>query len=129
MIEKEDFRVKFDAAQRRWMVEWKWSGGQPSDDLKNGVTGYNVPDGAREEYGRELTTWIENGWLQEYDETKHGRPKGLIPLMAVVQESIGRVRPVLDFREINSFIDTFTADVDVCSEKLREWRQMGENVA
>ena len=33
MIEK-DFRVTFDAAQRRWIMEWKWYGGEPPDSLK-----------------------------------------------------------------------------------------------
>ncbi|XP_043202630.1 uncharacterized protein LOC122370793 [Amphibalanus amphitrite] len=30
---------------------------------------------------------------------------------------------------MNTHVDTFTADVDVCSEKLREWRRTGEKVA
>ena len=25
LIDKEDFRVAFDAARQRWTVEWKWS--------------------------------------------------------------------------------------------------------
>ncbi|XP_043206517.1 uncharacterized protein LOC122372905 [Amphibalanus amphitrite] len=128
-VEKEDFRVVFDARERRWTVEWKWSGKKPPDQLKNGVSEYHVTDEAREDYERELETWIENGWLLEYDEEKHGSPKGLIPLMAVVQENKAKVRPVLDFREMNTHLDTFTADVDVCSEKLREWRRTGEKVA
>ena len=128
-VEKEDFRVVFDARERRWTVEWKWSGEKPPDQLKNGVSEYHVTDEAREEYERELETWIANGWLLEYDEEKHGSPKGLIPLMAVVQENKAKVRPVLDFREMNTHVDAFTADVDVCSEKLREWRRTGEKVA
>ena len=129
VVDKEDFCVTFDATLSRWTVRWKWSEGEPPSCLKNGVSEYAVTEGVREEYERELAEWIENGWLLEYDEKKHGPPKGLIPLMAVVQENKGKVRPVLDFREVNSFVDTFTADVDVCNVKLREWRQMGENVA
>ena len=81
---------------------------------------------AREEYEAELETWINNDWLLECDEEEHGPPKCLIPLMAVEQKNKGKVQPVLDFREMNSFVDTYTADVDVCAEKLREWCKMGE---
>ena len=35
----------------------------------------------------------------------------------------------MDFRELNQHIDAFTADSDVCAEKLREWSQQGTNVA
>ncbi|KFD45052.1 hypothetical protein M514_14073 [Trichuris suis] len=34
----------------------------------------------------------------------------------------GEVRPVLDFRELNGHIETYTAEADVCASKLREWR-------
>ncbi|KFD54664.1 hypothetical protein M513_04364 [Trichuris suis] len=36
-----------------------------------------------------------------YDERKYGEPKGLIPLMAVVQRNKRKVRPVMDFRELH----------------------------
>ena len=129
VVDKEDFCVTFDMTRRQWTVRWKWSKGEPPNCLKGSVSEYAVKDKVREEYEQELTEWIKNGWLQEYDEEKHGPPKGLIPLMAVPQENKGKVRPVLDFREVNSFVDTYTADVDVCSDKLREWRQMGSKVA
>ena len=128
-VDKEDFRVVFAAELQRWTVEWKWSGGEPPVRLKNGVSEYTVPDEVRKDYEDEIETWIKKGWLLEYDKEEHGPPKGLIPLMVVVQENKGKVRPVLDFREINTFVDTYTADVDVCGEKLREWRQMGANFA
>ncbi|XP_043237710.1 uncharacterized protein LOC122389602 [Amphibalanus amphitrite] len=49
--------------------------------------------------------------------------------MAVVQLNKQKVRPVMDFREMNTHVDTFTADADVCNEKLREWRKLGRDVA
>ena len=49
-----------------------------------------------------------------------GPPKGLIPLMAVVQHTKGKVRPVMDYRELNEHVDAFTANADVCTAKLRE---------
>ncbi|KFD50469.1 LOW QUALITY PROTEIN: hypothetical protein M513_08696 [Trichuris suis] len=45
--------------------------------------------------------------------TKLGPAKALIPLMAVTQRSKGKVRPAMDFRELNSYIDTYTAKSDV----------------
>ena len=47
--------------------------------------------------------------------------------MAVVQRNKGKVRPVLDFRELNTFIKAFTANTDVCADKLRDCRRFGEN--
>ncbi|KRZ59014.1 hypothetical protein T02_4486 [Trichinella nativa] len=35
----------------------------------------------------------------------------------------------MDFRELNSYIENHTADADVCSQKLREWRRQGVDVA
>ena len=55
--------------------------------------------------------------------------KGQLPLMAVVQRNKNKVRPVLDWRETNRFIEAFTRDSDVCAEKLRQWRQMGNSAA
>lgn len=64
-----------------------------------------------------------------YNERVHGPVKGTIPLMAVVQQNKKKVRPVLDFRELNSYVDAHTAEADVCVEKLREWRRRGQKVA
>ena len=40
-----------------------------------------------------------------------------------------KVRPVMDFRQLNCYIDVFTANADVCAAKFREWRQKGPNVS
>lgn len=64
-----------------------------------------------------------------YPEEELGPPKGLIPLMAVIQQNKEKVRPVLDYRELNEHVDAFTAHADVCAQKLREWRQAGSNVS
>ena len=34
----------------------------------------------------------------------------------------------MDYRELNQYVDTFTADADVCASKLRRWYQHGSNV-
>ena len=64
-----------------------------------------------------------------YPEGKYAPPKGLIPLMAVLQAKKQKVRLVMDYRELNKYIDVHTANADVCVQKLREWRQKGSNVA
>ena len=56
--------------------------------------------------------------------------KGVIPLMAIEQPTKNKIRPVLDFRELNESVKCHTDDdmTDVCSEKLwsrDSWRVMG----
>lgn len=65
--------------------------------------------------------------MKAYDEESSGPARGLIPFLAVVQEHKGKTRPVLDFRELNGFVDARTADADVCADRLREWRRQGSN--
>ena len=60
---------------------------------------------------------------------EYGPAKGLIPLMAIVQVNKDKVRPVMDFCELNSHVDAFTAGADVCADKLREWRRLGTNMS
>ena len=64
-----------------------------------------------------ILQWQRNGWLLPYSEEELGLPKGLIPLMAVVQKQ--KVRPVLDYWELNGFVDAFTANAEVCTQKVR----------
>ena len=56
-------------------------------------------------------------------------PKGLIPLMAVLQANKQKVRLVMDYWELNKYVDAHTANADICVQKLREWWQKGSNVA
>lgn len=49
--------------------------------------------------------------------------------MAIVQHNKKKVRPVMDFRELNCHMQAYTASSDVCADRLREWRRHGENVA
>ena len=45
-------------------------------------------------------------------------------MMAVVQENKGKVRPVLDYRELNEYVQCHTgAEVAACDETLRRWRR------
>lgn len=128
-IEEKDFCAVYEPSKGFWTVQWKWAGGVEPGVLRNHVGEYAVPRVVRDEYEGELRKWIDDGWLVPYDDAKLGQPKGLIPLMAVVQQNKSKVRPVLDFRELNEFIDAYTAEADVCSDKLREWRKQGVNVS
>lgn len=120
-IDEDDFCAEFSMG--RWVVGWKFHDGcKPT--LTNRVGEYKIAEGLREEFDREIQQWISDGWLVPFE----GECDGIVPLLAVVQESKGKVRPVLDFRELNQFVRSKTGDAEVCAEKLREWRRWGEEV-
>lgn len=128
-IDGEDFQAMYDPIKNQWLAEWKWSEDSEPSRLTNQVESYSVPRDQLDRYEAELKRWIAEGWLVPYDVSEMGPPKGLIPLMAVLQERKQKVRPVLDYRELNAHIDAYTADADVCAEKMRTWRRMGVEVA
>ena len=128
-LEQPDFRAEFDQHTKSWTVSWKWSSDQQPEKLYNRVPEYLIPARASSEYDKELQNRIDNEWLVPYPEDKLGSPKGLISLMAVIQQNKQKVRPVLDYRELNDHMDPFMARVDICTEKLREWRRAGSKVS
>ena len=128
-VDEKDFSATYDTATNSWTAAWKWSQDSEPDALLNKVEEYSIPREARVMYENELGKWIADGWLVPYEEEKHGPVKGLLPLMAVIQRNKSKVRPVLDFRELNTRVEAFTAEADVCADKLREWRQEGVNVS
>ena len=121
-IVDKDFTAVFDGS--RWTVEWVWKGDQPPV-LKNRIDCYDkkLTGRKKEEFDREVERWIDEGILLPWDGEVVG---GLLPLMAVEQPTKHKVRPVLDYRELNKHIEchTGTEHTDVCSETLRKWRQM-----
>ena len=126
-MDAKDFTASFDDRTRTWTVAWKWADGVGPACLMNRVAEYRVPPSARQEYDEELELWLTNGWLRPYDEEVDGPPRGLVPLMAVPQAK--KVRPVLDMRELNEHVAAYTADADVCADRLRTWRRHGRRVA
>ena len=126
-IETADFVATFSGGQ--WAVRWKWADGKGPLYLKNTVPHYDVPETAQKQFDDELRLWVKEGWLQPYDEEQHGPARGLIPLLAVEQEAKNKVRPVLDYRELNEHLVPHTADAEVCREQLRKWRRHGDDVA
>ena len=126
-VNAADFTAEFSPESGGWTVAWKWAAGDGPECLSNHVAQYSVPPAARQEFDAEIEEWIANGWLQLYDEGTDGPPRGLLPLMAVQQPN--KVRPVLDYRELNGYVTAHTADADVCADQLRKWRRHGSRVA
>ena len=125
-VDDSDFVAQFDGD--KWTVKWRWKDKEPV--LQNQCGQYSISDVCKEGYDQEVEAWIQNGWLEEHSESAHGKVQGVIPLMAAFQPNKQRkVRPVMDYsRELNQYISSNPgADVAVCQEKLREWRQFGPN--
>ncbi|XP_037082439.1 uncharacterized protein LOC119103095 [Pollicipes pollicipes] len=110
-------------------VDFTWTDGTGPECLRNLVAEYPVSVDARQAYDAEIDAWINKGWLMPYDKQVDGPPHGLVPLMAVRQANQDKVRPLLDYRELNSFVMAHTAGADVCADQLRKWRRHGTRVA
>ena len=102
--EHKDFEIEYDVDRKSWTASWRWIGGVQPDNLSNSTSEYSMPHDVKPKFEEEVERWIENGWLRSYDEAELGPPKALIPLMAVVQPNKDKVRLVMDFRELNSFV-------------------------
>ena len=50
----------------------------------------------------------------------------MLPLMAVFQATKKKVRPVLDYRELNHFVACHAGSdiIDMCDEKMKKWRRL-----
>ena len=43
--------------------------------------------------------------------------------MAILQENKQKVRPVMDYRELNEHVNAYTENANVCAQTMREWQQ------
>ncbi|XP_068224554.1 uncharacterized protein [Palaemon carinicauda] len=113
VIEDPDFHARFDG--QKWTVRWFWENNE-TVTLKNKVSYYDKKlDGwKKEEFEKEVDRWIAKGILVPWKEKVD---VGIIPLMAVEQPTKNKVRPVLDFRELNVNVKCHTGDdvTDVCT--------------
>jgi len=120
-VDDPDFHASFENGQ--WTVSWRWSGESPKK-LQSRVSEYKCTQEPqlRERYRAEIENWISKGWLKPWN----GPAAGIIPLLAVFQPTKDKVRPVMDYRELNNFVECHTGDdmVAVCGDKLRKWRQL-----
>ena len=122
VIEDTDFYAKFNGEY--WTVEWFWKKKKPPV-LKNMLGLYNkgLEGNRKEKFETAVDQWVKERCLISWNGSVEN---GILPLMAVEQPTKSKVRPVLDYREFNTSVECDTGyDVlDVCSETLREWRQM-----
>ena len=120
-ISDKDFEAKF--ADGCWTVSWRWVANEPTK-LQSRVGEYQCTraPGVHEKYAEEIQSWISKGWWIEWDRSI----KGIIPLLAVVQPTKDKVRPLMDYQELNQFVESHTGDEQtaVCAEKVRKWRQL-----
>ena len=104
------------------MVKWKWKGEPPV--LQKRVKFYknSLESEKNSVFEEEVERWIADGILVPWK----GKGKGVLPLMAVFQATKKKVRPVLDFCELNRFVVYYTGSniTDVYDEKMRKWRQL-----
>lgn len=125
-VKDTDFHAAFDG--NKWMVKWEWIDGV-GPELKNQRSEYAVDKKYREEYEKEITQWIDDGWLVKYEKSEHGQLHGTIPLMAAKQPNKPKkVRPVMDYRELNASVKSNPgANPAICQDKLRQWRVKGRD--
>ena len=72
--------------------------------LWNNITEYPVLANVRIAYKQQLDAWIKDGWLIPYPDQKLRPPRGLIPLMAIIQQDKSKMQPVIDYHEFNQYI-------------------------
>ena len=51
-----------------------------------------------------------------------------VPLLAIEQRNKKKVRPVMDFRVLNVFLESHASNSHDCSGTLRQWRRRGEHL-
>ena len=120
-IENDDFIVIFE--DKKWTLEWKWK--RQPEYLSNRIAEYKMSADVQADYEAEIDRWIHDGILVEHNE----EVKGLIPLMSVVQVNKKKVRPVMDYRELNNYLQSHVGDAIVCGEKLRKWRRFSSKIS
>lgn len=119
-IDDKDFSAIFDGSF--WTIKWKWRRAEPILRNKVGFYKRSLKKDVIEKFDSEISRWINEGILVPWNGDKEN---GVLPLMAVEQVNKDKVRPVLDYRELNEFISCHTGDeVGVCDESIRKWRRI-----
>lgn len=88
--------------------------------LTNSVLKYPVFSQLRAKY--KLQAWLDKGWLLLYLKEELNLPKELILLIVIMQKKQNKtkVHSIMDFQELNTYVDSNTVKEDICMEKLRE---------
>ena len=116
-----DYSTHFDG--HHWEVAWQWKDSVPPK-LCNHMTEYVVSHNLFDQYRCELGKWINDGWLALCEKPSGG----IIPLLMVYHDHKDKVRPVLDYHEMNQYIQSHTGKSKVCPEMLRRWRTMSDQL-
>ncbi len=103
-IDDVDFSAYFDGSC--WIVKWKWINEVPI--LTNQVGMYKLAPKLKGRFEEEVTQWIQDGILMPVG--KENKIDSVVPLVAVEQTNKDKVRPVLDFRELNKFISCHSGE-------------------
>lgn len=128
IVDDTDFIAEF--RHGCWNIKWKWKDQGPLKSLHR--VNYSVAANDLEAFDAEISSWIRDGILIEYNKNKHGDIQRFLPLMAVRQEKNNqyKVRPVFDYRSLNSTVESHPGGATpLCAARLREWRQLGANCA
>ncbi len=131
-VQQADWREGPDGWLRRrpdgaYEFRWRWKA-EPKGLIWKGAYIYErklKTDEAKQEFRREMESWINNKFLVPYDDATMGPPGAILPLNPVVQPGKStKVRPTCDYTELNPFIVS-GMDRDhneVCSDSVRKWR-------
>ena len=124
-VEGKNFKARFQNGY--WEAKWDW---REEPTLSQNIGQYAVSPELRPEFEKGVNKWIANEWLRERKTRSTevpGQRRPAVPLMAVHQPTKRKVRPVMDYREVNEYVDASGSKADVCAEKMREWRRFPVN--
>lgn len=105
-VKDRDFEASCDG--HVWTVNYFWKD-EKAPVLRNKIAFYDhdLKPEIVARFEQEVEKWIADGILRPWDEEVD---EGIIPLMAVEQTNKNKVRPVLDFRELNEAVECHTGD-------------------
>ena len=118
MLVDQDFVAQFNGM--KWGVQWILKGEELSLKSKVGCYSNSMTELVKREFGKVEERWINEGILVPL--RSRGRRCTAIDDSGPANK--GKVRPVLNFRELNTYVMSHTGDdgTDVCCETLRMWR-------
>jgi hypothetical protein len=125
-ITDQDFDAEFSG---NWVVKWHWK--HPVNPPSAAVPPHNIVKSEDEALcDAELEEWLKEGILIKHDPSVYGDVKRFLPIIAVRQRKgdTVKVRPVLDYRNLNAMIESHPGDATpACGATLRSWRQFPPN--
>lgn len=83
---EEPHSMSNSTQERRYVSHYSGDQVVKQENLRNRMHKNPMPKDVMEEYDRELQTCLDNDWLLPYPEMELGPPRGIIPLIAVMQK-------------------------------------------